>query len=243
MMRVVAIIQARMGSSRLPGKSMADLSGKPVLGRVIDRTRLVPSIGEVAVATSTDPRDDPIAAFSEDVGVPCHRGSEMDVLDRYHRAARELEAEIVVRITGDCPLLDPDVTERVVARVLDEDVDYVSNFLRRTYPKGLDSEAFTSRALRRAWEEARTPEQREHVTPYLYDPLSGFRVANVEQAVDRSAWRWTVDFPEDLEFARAVYAAIGRPDFGQEEVARLLAADPSLISILGDHAWDMSRQP
>lgn len=227
---IVAIIQARMGSSRFPGKSLADLAGRPMLARVAERVRLARRVDDVVVATSAAPPDDAIAEFCRKERIPCFRGSEEDVLDRFYGAAREHGADIIVRITADCPLIDPDVIDRVVERFQRGDCDYASNTLRYTYPDGLDTEVFSRAALERAWREARRPSEREHVTPYLRS--EGFRAVNVEnEGPPGESQRWTVDHPADLEFVRGVYSAFGgRADFRYQEVMQLLKARPELAA-------------
>ncbi|HEY7060820.1 MAG TPA: aminotransferase class III-fold pyridoxal phosphate-dependent enzyme [Chloroflexota bacterium] len=227
--RVVAIVQARMGSTRLPGKVLAEIAGRPMLCHVVRRVERAATIDRVVLATSSAPADDAVAAFCDQEGIACFRGSEADVLDRYYQAAREAEAEVVVRVTADCPLIDPAVIDRVVGALLAGDCDYATNTLRYTYPDGLDVEAFTFAALARAWEESSKLSEREHVTPYLR--LSGrFRVRGVERdGAPLSGQRWTVDEPSDLAFVRDVYAALGNTgDFGLEDVMALLAREPGL---------------
>ncbi len=226
---IVAIVQARMGSSRLPGKTLADLAGRPMLARVVERVRRAGAVDRVVVATSTAALDDPIAEFCTHEKIPCFRGSENDVLDRFYGAAKEHGADVVVRITADCPLIDPGVIDRVVERFQRGDCDYASNALRYTYPDGLDTEVFSMAALEQAWREAKKPSEREHVTPYL---RSGkFRAVNVETENPSEPQRWTVDHPADLEFVRAVYAAFaGETDFRYREVLELLKARPELAA-------------
>ncbi len=228
--RVVAVVQARMGSTRLPGKVLMDVGGRAMLGRVLDRASRAPSLDVVVVATTGSEADDPICDWCAAEGYGFHRGSETDVLDRYYQAAKAQGADVVVRITADCPLLDPSVVDKVVRVYLDGGLDYVSNTLRYTYPDGLDTEVFSFEALERAWKEARQPAEREHVTPFLKD-AGRFRIRNVESPEDLSArdLRWTVDDPGDLEFVRAVYGRLGRGDgFGMEDVLALLAKEPAL---------------
>ncbi len=229
---IVAIIQARMGSSRLPGKGMADVAGRPLLGRVVDRVRKAQRVDKVIVATTDRPVDNAIAAFCQREGVACFRGNEDDVLDRFYQAAKSSAADIVVRITADCPLIDPAVIDKVVSRFEQGDCDYASNVLRYTYPDGLDTEVFSFIALERAWHEARQPSEHEHVTPYL---RSGeFRSANVESdlPVSPNKFRWTVDNAADLEFVRAVYAAMnGHGAFGYKDIFELLQRRPELVAI------------
>lgn len=234
-MKTVAIIQARMGSSRLPGKVMADIGGVPMLGRVVERVRRCRSLDDVCVATSTHPSDDVVANYCISREFPCSRGDEHDVLDRYYHAARLAGADIVVRVTADCPLLDSGVIDKVVDAFRREGVDYASNTLRYSYPDGLDVEVFAFAALERAWQEAEKPSEREHVTPYLR--FSGrFSTFNVANETDSSAanHRWTVDDQEDLEFIRRVYATFAdKPDFDFRDVLSMLEATPELRSVQG----------
>jgi glutamate-1-semialdehyde 2,1-aminomutase/spore coat polysaccharide biosynthesis protein SpsF len=226
---VVAIIQARMGSSRLRGKSMADIEGHPMLWHVIQRVKRSRLVDHVVVATSTRADDDAIEAMCKEDGIPCYRGSENDVLDRYYGAARREKAAQVVRITADCPLIDPEVIDRVVNRFQRGDLDYASNAMVRSYPDGLDTEVFSFASLERAWHEATKPSEREHVTPYLRSDK--FRTANVE--IDSTSlyrhYRWTVDEKEDLEFIRAVYRGMnGKESFGMQDVVNLLEHHPEI---------------
>jgi glutamate-1-semialdehyde aminotransferase/spore coat polysaccharide biosynthesis protein SpsF (cytidylyltransferase family)/predicted dehydrogenase len=226
---VVAVIQARMGSTRLPGKSMAEIEKRPMLWHVVHRAKQATLVDRVVVATSTAPADDVIEKMCREIGVTCYRGSESDVLDRYYAAARGEKASQVVRITADCPLIDPVVIDRVVRRFQAGDLDYASNAMVRTYPDGLDTEIFSFSALERAWHEATKSSEREHVTPYLRSKK--FRIANVENTVELAqlSCRWTVDEQEDLDFVRAVYEAMrGRENFLMEDVLQLLHDRPDI---------------
>jgi len=228
----VALIQARMGSSRFPGKVLEDLSGRPMLWHVVDRVRGARRVERVVVATTDRAVDDPIARFCAQENIACFRGDEQDVLDRFYQAARADHADVVVRITADCPLIDPEVIDKVVERFQRGDCDYVSNAIRYTYPDGLDTEVFSFAALERAWREAGKPSEREHVTPYLR--TGKFRVANVESEIPVSPaqYRWTVDHPADLEFVRKVYAAFSRNgEFGFRAIFDLLKERPDLATI------------
>ncbi len=231
---ILAIIQARMGSTRLPGKVLADICGKPMLWQVINRVCRVPSIDRVLVATSKNPADNPIASFCSENNVQCFRGSEEDVLDRYYQSAKEFNADGIVRITADCPLIDPEVVSKVINTYLEGTYDYVSNTLRYTYPDGQDVEVFSFSALEETWREAQLQAEREHVTPYIR--TSGrFRVYNVENELDISGryLRWTVDESADLEFVRAVYSRLGSEGkpFGLADILRLLEEEPYLVRI------------
>jgi spore coat polysaccharide biosynthesis protein SpsF len=231
-MKIVAIVQARMGSSRLPRKVLKDLGGATVLDRVLNRLGRSWLIQESVVATTIEPADDAIVEHCERTGRKVFRGSEQDVLDRYYQAAKYVNADVVVRITSDCPVIDPEVTDGTIRAFLDRHADYASNVLVRTYPRGLDTEVMTVQALERAWRESNKPHQREHVTPYIYENPSEFKLHGIENDTDCSRHRWTVDTPEDLELLRAIYERFGgRDDFGWREVLKLVESDPSLAEI------------
>jgi spore coat polysaccharide biosynthesis protein SpsF len=221
----LAILQARMSSSRLPGKVMAPVLGEPMIGRQVERLRRARRIDELMVATSTDPSDDPLAAYCESLGLEVFRGSLSDVLDRFRAAlATHPEAETVVRLTADCPLADPALIDEVVAHHHAVGADYTSNTLgTRTYPHGLDVEVIRAGALVDAAERADDPYEREHVTPYIYRRPESYRLAGVSRPTSLAGLRWTVDFPEDLAFVRDVYARLypGDPAFGSDAIAAL----------------------
>ena len=234
--KVVAIIQARMASTRLPGKVLADIAGQPMLARVVERARRASTVDSVAVATTVDPGDLAVARLCLERGYPCMRGHPSDVLDRFYQAARQLEAEVVVRLTGDCPLIDPEVVDTTVRAFLEADppLDLAANRLAegRTVPIGLDTEVCSFQALETAWKEAEDPYEREHVMPFLYEHRDRFRVLLVKQEQDYGHMRWTVDTAEDLELARRIYAHFGgRDDFSWLEVLALFESDPSLAAI------------
>jgi spore coat polysaccharide biosynthesis protein SpsF len=231
-MNVVAVIQARMTSTRLPGKILQDIGGQPMLARVISRLRRSRLLNDVAVATSTRSEDEQTEALCSKLGVPCYRGSEDDVLDRFYLAAVDNEAEAVVRITADCPLIDPGVSDKVIQAFLDQQPDYASNTIERTYPRGLDTEVVTMQVLRSAWQEAREPFQRAHVTPFIYQHPERFRLLSVCGRADHSGLRWTVDTPADMDFVRAVYQRFGnRDDFEWLDVVALMEKEPALVEI------------
>ena len=249
--RVVAIVQARMSSSRLPGKVLLDIAGKPMLARVVARTSRAKSAHQVLVATTTDASDDPVAARCDSMGIPCTRGSLHDVLDRYYHAASQAKAEIVVRITGDCPVIDPVLIDDCVNTLLNGSLDFTCNRLpppfTRTYPIGLDTEVCTFAALEKAWNDARETFHREHVMPFIYEGVElsavndqfsegisqrGFRIAQLHHDPDYGRMRWTVDTPEDLDFMRQVYARFdGRDDFTWQDVLALVQREPELAAI------------
>ena len=231
-MNIVAVIQARMGSTRLPGKVLLDIAGRSMLARVVRRTRRAELLSEVVVATGESPEDDAIVQECRRLAVPCFRGSDEDVLKRYHGAALAHGADAIVRITSDCPLIDPGVVDRVVHEFLEREPDYASNVLDCTWPNGLDTEIMTAATLDRNFHEAHLPYERIHVTPYIYGHPELFDLLSVTQPEDLSAGRWTVDFPDDMEFVRAVYGRFDGDDgIGWRDVHSLLVSNPTLVRI------------
>ncbi len=224
-----------MGSTRLPGKVLTEIAGRPMLWHVVQRAKRAQRLDHAIVATSEKPEDDTVAAFCTESDIACFRGSEGDVLDRYYQAARKfIDATTIVRITADCPLVDPQVIDKVVETYQDGPYDYVTNVLPRTYPDGLDVEVFSLAALERAWSETGGPYPREHVTFYLREHPDLFRIGNVMHQVDLSAMRWTVDYPQDMHFVRTVYDHMIDGSFGLTDVLELLEAHPELIKINSD---------
>jgi spore coat polysaccharide biosynthesis protein SpsF len=258
---VVAIIQGRMSSSRLPGKILADIAGQPMLQRVFIRTSRSASVSQTLFATTTDPSDDPVAEYCDFSGIPFTRGSLYDVLDRYYQAAKEAKADVVVRITADCPVIDPELIDEVVNIVISgqssvngKPFDFVCNRLpppyHRTYPIGLDIESCTFKVLEGVWKKAKEPQHREHAMPYIYEGVEltrqsrtfetgisprGYNIALLHHTADFGDYRWTVDTPADLEFMRQVYSRFdGRDDFSWEEVLDLVHNNPELMKINAD---------
>jgi spore coat polysaccharide biosynthesis protein SpsF len=230
--KVVAIIQARMGSTRLPGKVLKDLCGQTVLARVVQRTRRAKLVDQLVVATSLLPADDAIARECEGLSVACFRGDEADVLERYYRAAQQFAAEVVVRITADCPLIDPELIDATIAGFLKERPDYATNSLVVTYPRGLDVEVFTDNALAEAWRSAKAEYERVHVTPYLYEDRGRFRVLSLTADADYSEYRWTLDTADDLELIREVYRHFApNGSMGWREVLKLMKSRPQLADV------------
>jgi len=258
--KIVAVVQARMSATRLPEKVLLDIGGEPMLRRVVDRTRRSKFIDEVIVVTSQEEADDPIANFCRDQGIDIFRGSLHDVLDRCYQAAKSYTAKVVVRITADCPIIDPLVIDQTMAAFfgngphliteknsswpdVSSDVepswDFAANRLpppwKRTFPIGLDTEVCTFSALETAWREADQPHQREHVMPYLYENDQFFRVLLVNHEPDFGSLRWTVDTHQDLELIREVYKHFGgRDDFSWLEVLELFKREPELGEINAD---------
>jgi spore coat polysaccharide biosynthesis protein SpsF len=238
--RVVVVIQARMGSTRLPGKVLLPLAGTPLVWHVVDRARRIARVDHVLVATPTGAEDDPLVSYLEDAAIAVFRGSEADVLDRYLRAAEDAGAEVIIRITADCPLISPMVASTVVARFLDASppVDYASNSHPLTYPRGLDTEVFSVDALRRAATEADSEPEREHVTLHLYRHPERFRLLSVTDEVDRSDLRWTVDTPEDYALVSRIFDALypTNPRFDLPDVLEVLEAHPDWAALNRDVA-------
>ena len=228
-MNTVVIIQARMGSTRLPGKVLMDLAGRPMLDRVVSRVRQATLPNHVVVATSTEQGDDELLAACNHFGWPCIRGSHLDVLDRFYQTARLVNADVIVRVTADCPLIDPAIIDQVVEAVTDtsNQVDYAANVLEpRTFPRGLDVEAFTFAALEKSWNEATENSCREHVTPWMYRNPDQFQLKAIVNSTDLSSYRWTVDTQEDLLLARTIFEHFGETDFNWQDVIEAWHSNP-----------------
>ena len=235
-MTVLAILQARVTSTRLPNKVLAPILGQPMLARQIERLRRAATFATLVVATSDDASDDPLAAMCAAIGVPWHRGSLNDVLARFQGACAAFgPADHVVRLTGDCPLADPAVIDAVVRHHLASGADYTANAIQPSWPDGLDVEVMRSAVLQRAFDEARLPSEREHVTPYIHKHPEWFRIEHVRGKQDLSYLRWTVDEPADLAFVTEVYAALypQNPAFDTAAVLSLLEQRPELAKLNG----------
>jgi spore coat polysaccharide biosynthesis protein SpsF len=221
-----------MGSTRLPGKVLEDIGGETMLARVVLRTRKAHALRETIVATTKAKKDDAIVDECRRFNCTVYRGEEHDVLDRYYQTALAYRVDTIVRITSDCPLIDPSIIDRVIAAFLSENPDYASNVVERTYPMGLDVEVMTMHALTKAWLEADKPYERTHVTPYIYQNPSLFRLLHVRGTADYSHYRWTVDTPEDLVLVRKIYERFGNSNsISWKEVVRLLESVPELAEI------------
>jgi spore coat polysaccharide biosynthesis protein SpsF (cytidylyltransferase family) len=220
-LQTIAIVQARTGSTRLPGKVLAPLGGVPALSRVLRRLGRARSVEGIVVATTTDRADDIVGRIAEAEGARMFRGHPTDVLGRYLGAADAAPARLVVRITADCPLVMPGIVDAVVEAATAGGYAYTSNTITRTFPKGLDVECFTYDALKRAAAAAMAPHEREHVTPFMRDRPVEFPHGEVRTDPDRSDLRWTLDYPEDLAFLDRVFAELGDPR-SMDEVLRLM---------------------
>lgn len=231
---ILAILQARMSSTRLPGKVLKPMLGRPLMGRQIDRIRRSTRVDRLVVATSDQIADDPVAAFCASEGVACFRGSLDDVLGRFHGAAIAFgPADHVVRLTADCPLIDWTVIDAAIDLHLRTGADCSGNVIERTYPDGLDVEVMTAATLARAAREAVDKYEREHVTPYIYRHPELFRLAHLTQAPNLAELRWTVDNPADFAMVEAVFAKLEprKRDFVQADVLALLSAHPEINAI------------
>jgi spore coat polysaccharide biosynthesis protein SpsF len=228
--KTVIIVQARMGSTRLPGKILKTVLDRPLLSYQIERLRRVTLADQLLIATTLQAADQVIVRLCQQEGVDTFRGSEEDVLNRYYLAAREAKATTVVRVTSDCPLIEPAVIDRAIATLLEnsDKFDYVSNGLERTYPRGMDVEAFTFEALERAEREAKEASEREHVTLYMVRHPELFRLASIKAESDNSRYRLTVDTPEDFELIKRLLEALYPhfPNFTLDQLLQLLKENP-----------------
>jgi spore coat polysaccharide biosynthesis protein SpsF (cytidylyltransferase family) len=243
MTRIVALVQARMGSTRLPGKVLKDILGKPMLWHVINRLKKATLIDEIAIVTTTKERDKQIIKFAKENGIKSFAGSEADVLDRYYKAAVIYKAEVIVRITADCPLIDPDIVNKTIKYFSTNNFDYVSSARaltvragvsnKQAFPDGLDVEVFSFAALEKAWKEAKSPSDREHVTTYIWRNDELFKTAVLECDEDLSHLRWTVDNERDLVFVRTVYKELYKTNesFGLKDILAFLEKKPKLLWI------------
>lgn len=234
-MKTGIIVQARMTSTRLPGKVLKTVMGKPLLEYQIERLRRVKSADEIIIATTTNDTDLPLVQLCECLRIPYFRGSEEDVLSRYYGAASEHNLDIIVRVTSDCPLIDPLVIDKVIGFYLEHRsrYDYISNSLKRSYPRGMDTEVFSFVVLEEAYLEAQAQPAREHVTPFLYQHPERYRLGNVALEKDESVQRWTVDTREDFELIRRILEALYpvNPEFTLEDILALLLKYPEWLGI------------
>jgi spore coat polysaccharide biosynthesis protein SpsF len=232
-MRTVVVVQARMTSTRLPGKVLMDLAGRPLLARQVDRLRACPDVDDIVIATTTNATDDALVALAEAAGVRWFRGSEDDVLSRYAGAAREAGADVVVRVTSDCPLIDPDELSAVIVALTPE-YDYAANILERRLPRGLDAEALWRDTLERTARLATSTPAREHVTWFCHTERPDlFLLRSVVRPFDAADLRWTVDTPEDLALVRRIFDALGLAEAPRpfSEILAHVRAHPELAAI------------
>jgi spore coat polysaccharide biosynthesis protein SpsF len=230
---ITAIIQARMSSTRLPGKVMIRFSGNSLLGHIVERLSFSNEISKVVVATTVNSLDDEIVAWSKEHGIGCYRGSETDVLGRYFEAAKMFEAVIVARITSDDPFKDPGIIDHVAAMFRSRSLDFAYNNKPPSFAEGLDTEIFSFEALARAAAGAIDPFEREHVTQYFYRNAAKFKQENLLSPVDYSHLRWTIDTSEDMAMAQAVYRNLYKPGkiFLAQDILELLQRKPEITEI------------
>lgn len=227
---IIAVLQARASSSRLPGKVLKPILGKPMLLHQIERILRARVPERLVLATSTNPEDESVADIGRMAGIDVYRGSLDDVLDRFYRAAEPFSPSHVVRLTGDCPLADPDVIDAVARFAVDGAYDYASNTIRPTFPDGLDVEVATLEALEKAWREATMKSDREHVMPFLHRQPDRFKLGNYENGEDLSTLRWTVDEPADFILASAIYGALypNNPEFKTADILSFVRSNPQV---------------
>lgn len=234
---IVAAIQVRMASTRLPRKAILNVLGQPMLWHIANRVSFAKHVDRVVIATSYEAGDQPIRDLARRHNIPCFAGRETDLIDRLYRTACHFGAHALVRITGDCPLVDPQVVDNLLAGYLAQAdrLDYVCNILPRTYPQGLDAEVYPIITLKRLWEEIKDPFWREWFPCYLWERKEQFRILNIAYPVDLSALRWTVDYKEDLQFMREVFRRLQEETtpFGIRKVLDLLERQPELKAING----------
>lgn len=230
---ILAVLQARCSSTRLPGKVLKPILGTPMLLKQVERIKRSKLIDLLLVATSVEPSDDQIAQLCAKHAIDCFRGSLEDVLDRFYQAVERHNPGHVVRITGDCPLIDPEIIDQTIELHLRGQYDYTSNCLERTYPHGLDVEVFTAASLEAAWREAALPYEREHVTPYLKEHPALFKIGSLKNSVDLSHLRWTVDYESDYVLVKRIYESLyqANPAFTTADILALLDAKPELSLI------------
>ena len=222
-----------MGSTRFPGKVLEEIAGKPMLWHLINRLTFSKKLDNCVVATTSEPHDDRIAEFCLSENIPFFRGQENDVLDRYYQASREYSAAVIVRITADCPLIDPVIVDEVIALRERNQADYASNVDPPAFPDGLDVEVITFQALQKAWNEAKLNYQREHVTSYITESPDLFKTVNLEYKSDLSLWRLTVDEKEDLEVVKLIYKSLYRPGclFSFKDIVDLISRKPEIMDL------------
>ncbi|MGB8166683.1 MAG: glycosyltransferase family protein [Chthoniobacteraceae bacterium] len=225
-MQVVAIIQARLGSTRLPRKVLAEILGRPMLAVLLDRLRGAQSVDEFVIATTDQPHDAAVAELAAAEGVACYRGSEDDVLDRFYQTAKLHHADIIVRLTGDNPLMDADLVDWIVGEFRKQPIDYAAISHELGFPPGIGGEIFTMSALEQAWKEAAEPERREHVTSFIYQQPERFRCAKLGCETDYSHVRGTVDTPADLEVVCHIFNTVGSVRFPWRDFPALLERHP-----------------
>lgn len=236
---ICCIIQARMTSKRLPGKVLKEIDGRPMLKYMIDRVKAARTLERVILATSVDPTDDPVAEFCRKEGIECFRGNLNDVTDRYYQAAKSVNADVIVRLTADCPLIDPAVIDAVVQAFLQSGCDYGANTEPPpgTFPDGMDVEVFSFKAFHQLWQEATKPADREHVTYYFWQNPQMFKLHRHDLAEDFSSFRLTVDYPSDFEMVTQIIQVLYQknPLFTLQDVLDFLRKNPQVYEKNREH--------
>jgi len=232
-MSIIAIIQARISSTRLPRKVLKKIEDKTILEHVINRVKTAKKLDDVIVATTVKKEDLEIVKLCANLGISIFCGSEDDVLDRYYQTARLFKADHIIRITSDCPLIDPQVLGKVIELYFQKKADYASNTMSETFPDGLDAEVFSFKTLKRAWENAKLSSEREHVTPYIRKNSNIFKIVNLKSNINLNNRRWTIDEPEDFEFIKIIYKNLYPKDslFGMETILNYLRKNPEVEKI------------
>ncbi|HWR41103.1 MAG TPA: glycosyltransferase family protein [Patescibacteria group bacterium] len=230
---VVAVIQARMSSSRLPGKVLQPILGRPMLDWMIERVKRSRNIDQLVLATSREESDNPLAEYCQDKGIECFRGSLDDVLDRFYQAALQYRADHIVRLTADCPLLDPALLDQVIALHLDGSYDISCSGACDTFPDGMDVSVVTFAALARTWQEAVLPSEREHVTSYMFNHPERYLLGVVHHTEKLGHWRWSVDEPEDFDLVSRIFAALCpvKSDFGFADICAFIRRNPEVLDL------------
>ena len=233
MSNIGCIIQARMGSTRLPGKAMLSVQNqKPVLYFVIKQLQECKLIGKIIVATTTNEEDNQIVNYSKNLGIDCFRGSSKDVLDRYYQCAKKYSLSTIVRVPSDKPLIDPEIVDNVVSVFNNNSHDYVTNFLSNpTFPSGTEVEVFSMNGLEKAWKKAKLPSEREHVTKYFSNHAEKFEITHLEHSENLSHLRWAVDRIEDLELVRLIVSKIKKRPILMKDIVSLFNKEPELVKI------------
>jgi spore coat polysaccharide biosynthesis protein SpsF len=234
---IIAIVQARFGSTRLPGKIFKPLADKPMIWHVVDRLSYTKMLDKIVIATTTLFEDNQVEQFCNINNISFYKGSSNDVLSRYYQTAKNYNAEIVIRVTSDCPVIDPVIIDAMLKQFIQEDhIDYLSNTLERTFPRGLDAEIFTFAALEKTFNEAKLDYEHEHVTPYIYNNPELFTIKNYANETDLSSYRWTVDTSEDFRFIEEIYNSLYKKDkiFLCKDILQLIEKHPELTKINQD---------
>lgn len=233
-MKVNAIIQARYGSTRLPGKIFMEIDGKPLLWHVVNRLTYADLIDEIIIATTTNPKDNAVEEWCKENNINCFRGSEDDVLSRFYNASVEFPSEVIVRVTADDPFKEPSVIDSVIKKLIDEQLDLSTNVFPPSYPEGLDCEVFTFNVLQTMEKTTNDPYDREHVTPYIYNNPDKFKIGNITSVHQLSSYRWTIDNQEDYDMVNEIYRKRKDKSKGillMQEIFEILEENPEIASI------------